>query len=180
MVIKKTPWALDKALLNKVPPAVVPPVVAKPLGKTIGNVVAGSDKALLNKKPMSTPIMPSVSSVVKLPSATKPPTPNADELKAAESAGISKIMKDPLLSDGQKLNRVNDLLKITRQGSGAPDNGGGGIMGAIKGVGGALLNVAGKAAEIPVLKQVTEGLGYYNRFIYAASEGAVKIVAQKT
>lgn len=180
MVIKKTPWALDKALLNKVPPAVVPPVVTKPLGKTIGNVVTGSDKALLNKKPMSTPIMPSVSSVVKLPSATKPPTPNADELKATESAGISKIMKDPLLSEGQKLNRVNDLLKITRQGSGAPDNGGGGIMGAIKGVGGALLNVAGKAAEIPVLKQVTEGLGYYNRFIYAASEGTVKIVAQKT
>ena len=178
MVVLKNPLVSDKALLNKAPSKTAVPPVVKPLGRTLGNVVAGSDKALLNKKPMSTPVMPSVSSVIKLPAATKPPTPNADELKVAESEGIKRIMNDPLLSEGQKKNRLDDLYKITRLGEDKPSQSGG-LLGAAKSVGGALLNVAGRAADIPVVKQVVEGMGYYTRFISATAEGAVKVGFQK-
>jgi hypothetical protein len=170
MVINRAPWVADKALLSKVPSA----VVTKPLGKTLGNVATGSDRALLNKKPLSKPIMPSVASVIKLPTESESTTPNADDLRAAEASGIQRIMNDPLLSEGQKKNRLDDLYKITRQGSGPPKDTGG-LFGGVKKVGGALLNVAGKVVDIPVAKQIFEGLGYYNRFIQATAQTTVQV-----
>lgn len=135
------------------------------------------DKALLNKKPLAV-----VKPIGKTIGNTTPPEPsptaNRDELKATETTGIQRIMNDPLLSAGQKKSRVKDLLNITKGGEDKPANGGGGILGAVKGVGKFALGGLAKATQVPVLKQTFEGLGYYNRFVQATAQTTVQVGAR--
>ena len=134
-----------------------------------------SDKALLNKKPL--PVVKPMGKTIG--NITPPsPTPNRDELKATETTGIQRIMNDPLLSAGQKKSRVRDLLNITRGGEDKPADGGGGILGAVKGVGKFALGGLAKATQVPVVKQAFEGLGYYNRFVQAAAQTTVQVGAR--
>jgi hypothetical protein len=136
-----------------------------------------SDKALLNKKPLAV-VKPIGKTIGNTPPVPPSPTANRDELKETESTGIQRIMNDPLLSEGQKKSRVRDLLNITRGGEDKPADGGGGIFGAVKGVGKVALGGLAKATQLPVLKQTFEGLGYYNRFVQAAAQTTVQVGAR--
>lgn len=118
-----------------------------------------------------------------------PPSPNRDELQTTEQNTLERIIADPTIDKKDKSRVAEQLIAITRRGEDRPPvGGGGGIKGAIKGVGGVVLGGLGTTlratANLPVIKQtvtpaaknVMTGLGYYNRFVQAAAADAAQVV----